>query len=274
MQAEAFILPFVLTFIAGISTAIGGLLAFFTTRTNTKFLSVALGFSAGVMIYISMIELFQHALAAFNHAQGDFLGKWYTTISFFGGMLIIALIDKLIPNFENPHEIKVVEDISEKENADYNRKDFKKLKRVGLLMALAITIHNIPEGLATFITALQDPALGIAIATAIAIHNIPEGIAVAVPVYYSTGSRSKAFWWASLSGFAEMAGALVGFLLLMPFLSETLFGALYASVAGIMVYISFDTLLPSAREYGENHLAVYGLIFGMLIMAISLNVLM
>jgi len=274
MQAEAFILPFVLTFIAGISTSIGGLLAFFTTRTNTKFLSVALGFSAGVMIYISMIELLQQALKSFNHAQGMFAGKWYTTVSFFAGMLIIALIDKLIPSFENPHEIKVVEDISEKENTSYHQKDFKKLKRVGLLMALAITIHNIPEGLATFITALQDPALGIAIATAIAIHNIPEGIAVAVPVYYSTESRSKAFWWATLSGFAEMAGALVGFLLLIPFLSETLFGALYASVAGIMVYISFDTLLPSAREYGENHLAVYGLILGMLIMAISLNVLM
>ncbi len=274
METESIIIAFLLTFIAGISTGIGSLLAFFTSKTNTKFLSVALGFSAGVMIYISMIELFQESLVYFNNSSGELMGKWLTILYFFGGIFIIALIDKLIPNFENPHEIKVVEDISEKENNAYPHKDFKKLKRVGFMMALAITIHNVPEGLATFIAALQDTTMGIAIAVAIAIHNIPEGIAVAVPIYYSTGSRKKAFLWSLLSGLSEMVGAIIGFLLLLPFLSDGLFGALYAIVAGIMVYISFDTLLPAAREYGENHLSVYGLVLGMLLMAVSLNILM
>lgn len=274
MSGEIYILPFVLTFIAGISTGIGGLLAFFTSKTNTRFLSVALGFSAGVMIYISMVELFQESLHFYTNVAGEMMAKWYTVIFFFGGMLVIALIDKLIPNFENPHEVRTVEEISEKDNDGFVKKDFKKLKRVGFVTALAITIHNVPEGLATFITALQDPATGIAIAFAIAIHNIPEGIAVAVPIYYSTGSRKKAFMWSLLSGLSEMAGAIIGFLILMPFLSDSLFGALYAVVAGIMVFISFDTLLPAAREYGENHLSVYGLILGMMVMAVSLNLLM
>jgi len=274
MEIKVYLFALLLTFIAGISTGIGSLLAFFTSKTNTKFLSVALGFSAGVMVYISMIELFQEALIFFNKATGIEQGKWYTIIFFFGGMLFIALIDKLIPNFENPHEVRVVEEISGEEHNSYHKKDFKKLKRVGLITALAITIHNIPEGLATFITALDNPTTGIAIAFAIAIHNIPEGIAVAVPIYYSTGSRKKAFLWSLLSGLSEMAGALIGLVILLPFLSESLFGALYALVAGIMVYISFDTLLPAAREYGENHLAVYGLILGMIVMAISLNILL
>jgi len=273
METQTYLFAFLLTFIAGISTGIGGLLAFFTTKTNTKFLSVSLGFSAGVMVYISMIELFQESLAFFNDARGENAGKWLTVMFFFGGMFIIALIDKLIPNFENPHEIKTVEQINEKDRKASPPKDFKKLKRVGLVTALAITIHNVPEGLATFITALQDPAMGIAIAIAIAIHNIPEGIAVAVPIYYSTGSKKKAFLWSLLSGLSELVGAIIGFLILMPFLSPMLFGALFAMVAGIMVFISFDTLLPAAREYGENHLAVYGLILGMLVMAISLNIL-
>ncbi|MDD3876240.1 MAG: zinc transporter ZupT [Bacteroidales bacterium] len=274
METQDILFAFLLTFIAGISTGIGSLLAFFTTKTNTKFLSVALGFSAGVMIFISMIELYQGSLDYFNSANGENSGKWLTIVFFFGGMFIIALIDKLIPNFENPHEIRMVEDMSEKNNSVDTSKNFKKLKRVGLVTALAITIHNVPEGLATFITALQEPTTGIAIAIAIAIHNIPEGIAVAVPIYYSTGSRKKAFFWSLLSGLSEMVGAILGFIILMPFLSAGLFGALYAIVAGIMVYISFDTLLPAAREYGENHLAVYGLILGMIVMAVSLNLLM
>ena len=141
---------------------------------------------------------------------------------------------------------------------------------MGLFTALAIGIHNFPEGLATFIAALNDTGLGIAIAVAIAIHNIPEGIAVSVPIYYATGSKKKAFWYSFSSGLAEPVGAMIGFLILMPFLSPLLFGMIFAGVAGIMVFISIDELLPAAQEFGEHHLSIYGLIAGMMVMAMSL----
>ena len=146
----------------------------------------------------------------------------------------------------------------------------KKLLRMGMFTALAVGIHNFPEGLATFVAALQEPTIAIPIAVAIAIHNIPEGIAVSVPVYYATGSRKKAFLYSFLSGLSEPIGALVGYLILMPIMSDVVFGIIFAGVAGIMVYISLDELLPSAEEYGEHHLSIYGLVAGMVVMALSL----
>ncbi|HSG67584.1 MAG TPA: zinc transporter ZupT [Bacteroidales bacterium] len=255
---------FGLTMFAGLSTGIGSVLAFFTKRTNTRFLSLALGFSAGVMIYVSFVEIFPKARIELSEAYGDSSGFWLTTAAFFAGIFIIAIIDKLIPSFENPHEIKMVEDIDKKDEGN------KKLMRMGIFTALAIGIHNFPEGMATFIAALQDPALGIAIAVAIAIHNIPEGIAVSVPIYYASGSRKKAFWYSFTSGLAEPVGAMLGFLILMPFLSPLMLGVIFAMVAGIMVFISIDELLPAAQEFGEHHLSVYGLIGGMMLMALSL----
>ena len=253
-----------LTLFAGLSTGIGSALAFFTKQTNTKFLSVALGFSAGVMIYVSFVEIFFKAKESLVEAIGYYPGTWVTVGSFFGGILLIAIIDKFIPSAENPHEIKKVED------AEKGPKKDKRLMRMGVFTALAIAIHNFPEGLATFIAALTDPGLGIAIAVAIAIHNIPEGIAVSVPIYYATGNKRKAFAYSFLSGLAEPVGALVGYFILLPFLSELTFGILFAGVAGIMVFISIDELLPAAREYGEHHLSIYGLIGGMAVMAVSL----
>ena len=144
---------------------------------------------------------------------------------------------------------------------------------MGLFTALAIAIHNFPEGLATFVAAIKDPHLGIAIAVAIAIHNVPEGIAVSIPIYYATGSRRKAFLYSFLSGLAEPIGALIGFFVLWRWMNDITFGLLFASVAGIMVYISLDELLPSAEKYGEHHLCIYGLISGMAVMAISLLLL-
>lgn len=253
-----------LTLFAGMSTGIGSVLAFFTKRTNTKFLSLALGFSAGVMIYVSFVEIFPKAKAALTESYGETSAFWFVTAAFFAGIFLIAIIDKLIPSFENPHEIRMVEDIDKKGEGK------SKLMRMGLFTALAIAIHNFPEGLATFIAALDDPTLGIAIAVAIAIHNIPEGIAVSVPIYYASGSRKKAFWYSFSSGLAEPVGALIGFLILMPFLSPLIFGVIFAAVAGIMVFISIDELLPAAQEFGEHHLSIYGLIAGMMVMAISL----
>lgn len=261
---QEILFAFGLTMFAGLSTGIGSLLAFFTKRTNTRFLSLSLGFSAGVMIYVSFIEIFPKAREELAAHSGEINGFWLTTAAFFGGILLIALIDRLIPSFENPHEIKKVEDINKAVG------DNQKLMRMGLFTALAIAIHNFPEGLATFIAALEDPGLGIAIAIAIAIHNIPEGIAVSVPIYYATGNKRKAFWYSFSSGLAEPVGAMVGFLILMPFLSPLLFGLIFAGVAGIMVFISIDELLPAAQEFGEHHLSIYGLIGGMIVMALSL----
>lgn len=266
METSSILFAFGLTLFAGLSTGIGSALAFLAKKTNTQFLSLSLGFSAGVMIYVSMIEIFFKAKESLIEVHGERLGSWITVASFFGGIFIIALIDKLIPSFENPHEIHKVEDI---EGSVQNAKK-KKLLKMGILSALAIAIHNFPEGLATFMAALNSPSLGIAIAVAIAIHNIPEGIAVSIPLYYATGSKKKAFIYSFLSGLAEPVGAIIGFLLLMPFLTDTLFGILFGAVSGIMVFISLDELLPTAREYGQPHTAIYGLIAGMIVMAVSL----
>lgn len=271
-DAQTLLMAFGLTLFAGLSTGLGSALAFFTRQTNTRFLSLSLGFSAGVMLYVSFVEILFKAREALTPDWGVAGGAWIATAAFFGGIAMIALIDKLVPGYENPHELHSIEEMDQRyETLPKNEAhDFVKLKRVGVFTALTIGIHNFPEGLATFTSALTDPALGVAIAVAIAIHNIPEGIAVSVPLYFATGSRSKAFRYSFLSGLAEPVGAVVGYALLMPFFSPTVFGVLFASVAGIMVFISLDELLPAAREFGEPHMAIYGLIAGMAVMAVSL----
>jgi ZIP family zinc transporter len=265
MEQSHVLFAFGLTLLAGLSTGIGSALSLLTKKTNTRFLSVALGFSAGVMIYVSFVEIFMKAKESLTAALGEKPGTWATVGGFFLGILLIALIDKMIPQAENPHEVHTVEEMDGKSESHKSN-----LMRMGLFTALAIGIHNFPEGLATFTAAIKDPNLGIPIAIAIAIHNIPEGIAVAVPIFYATGSRKKAFWLSFLSGLSEPVGALIGYLLLSRFFNDVLFGVIFASVAGIMVYISLDELLPSAREYGEHHLAIYGLLAGMAVMALSL----
>ncbi|MDL2286466.1 zinc transporter ZupT [Desulfococcaceae bacterium OttesenSCG-928-F15] len=259
---------FALTAVAGLSTGIGSLIALFAKETNHKFLAVSLGFSAGVMVYISTIEIFPEARASLSIHLGEKLGYSMTVAAFFAGILLIAIIDKLIPEAQNPHEMKAP--LGDKKDMPVHK---GKLMRTGLFTALAIGIHNFPEGLATFVAALQEPTLAIPIVIAIAIHNIPEGISVAVPIYYATGSRKKAFLFSFASGLAEPVGALVGFLILLPFMNELAFGLLFALTAGIMVFISFDELLPAAQEYGEHHLAVYGLVAGMALTALSLLLL-
>lgn len=263
---------FGLTVFAGLSTGIGSLIALFAKKTNTKFLSVSLGFSAGVMIYVSMIEIFAKAKDSLSLALGDRMGAALTVATFFGGMLLIAVIDKLVPKEQNPHELRSIED--QTQDAPPAQSSEHKLMRTGLFTALAIAIHNFPEGLATFVSALQEPSLAIPIVVAIAIHNIPEGIAVSVPIYYATQDKKKAFFYSFASGLSEPIGAIVGYLLLMPFMNEVTYGLIFAAVAGIMVFISFDELLPAAREYGEHHLSIYGLIIGMFVMAVSLVLFM
>lgn len=264
MGSENVLFALGLTLFAGLSTGIGSLLSLLSKKYNPKFLAGSLGFSAGVMIYVSLVEIFAKAKISLTEAHGPQLGHAYTVIAFFSGIAIIAIIDKLIPSYENPHEIKNLK--SETMSAG----DSKKLLRMGMFSALAIAIHNFPEGLATFMGAMTNPTLGISIAVAIAIHNIPEGIAVSVPIQYATKSRKKAFWLSLLSGISEPVGAIIGYFLLRNLFNESTFGIVFALVAGIMVYISLDELLPTAEEYGEHHIAIGGLIAGMAVMAGSL----
>lgn len=258
---------FCITLFAGLSTGIGSCIAFFTKKTNKGFLSLSLGFSAGVMIFVSFVDLYPTAQ---NYIALAFpkSANLYTAFAFFGGIAVIALIDKIIPTYENPHEIRDVESMQENFGE-------RKLIRMGILSALAIAIHNFPEGMATFVSALIDPSIALPIALAIALHNIPEGIAVSVPIYFATGSRKKAFLYSFLSGLSEPIGAIVGFFLIITFvgLNATILGVLFAFVAGIMVFISLDELLPTAQAYGAHHLSIYGLIAGMALMALSLIIL-
>lgn len=258
-------LAILLTLFAGACTGIGAVLSFFTHRDNTKVLSCALGLSAGVMIYISFMEMLPHATEMLSIDNSAISAKLWTLVTFLGGIALIALIDKLVPEDENPHEMHDL--------AELSRPDNHHLKRTGMMLALAIGIHNFPEGMATFISALDGLDVALPIVIAIAIHNIPEGIAVSVPIYQATGNKRKAFRYSLLSGLAEPVGALFGMLFLLPFWSPTVNAICLSVVAGIMVYISFDELLPSSEKHGHHHLAITGVIIGMALMGITLVLL-
>ncbi|MDR2813482.1 MAG: zinc transporter ZupT [Prevotellaceae bacterium] len=264
MESSSFLFALLLTLFAGCSTGVGSALAFFAKKTNTKFLATALGFSAGVMVYVSFVELFPQAQELLLAGSSAF-PKLSVVAAFFAGIALIFLIDMLIPKSENPHEVHLVEEM--------HRSNPDRLKQTGALMALAIGIHNFPEGIATFASAYLSPEIAIPVAVAIAIHNIPEGIAVSVPIYYATGSRKKAFWYSFLSGMAEPVGGLIGYFLLLPFLSPCSLGLVMAGVAGIMVFVSVDELIPAAERYGEHHYAIFGFVGGMALMALSLLML-
>ena len=268
-----------LTLIAGSATGIGGALVLFKKKISSNFLAGALGLSAGVMIFISLAELFPEAQAMIA-GTGMPHGKAFVLIAFFVGMGLITLIDFAIPEYENPHEASglsldsrtaAVGVLEQTGNA-------KALHRLGLMSALAIAVHNFPEGIATFIGALNDPEMGAGITFAIAIHNIPEGIAVAIPIYYATKSKGKALLYATLSGMSEPVGALLCYAIASVFGIELTGGSpafplVLAAVAGIMIYISLDELLPTAEKYGKHHIAIAGVVGGMAIMGISLLIM-
>jgi len=247
-----------LTMVAGLSTGIGSAIAYFIKRPKIVYLAFALGLSAGVMVYISFMEMLPDAM--------ETMGEAWALLVFFVGIGVMALVDLVIPEPENPHNF---EDMDQPRVAQGSHK----LMRTGLFTALAIGVHNFPEGLATFAAALSDVKLGVFIAIAIAIHNIPEGIAVSVPIFYATNSRKKAFLYSFLSGVSEPVGALLGYLLLMPFLTPMVLAGTLAFVAGVMIYIALDELLPTAHQYGHGHLVIGGVVLGMIIMAASLLML-
>jgi ZIP family zinc transporter len=269
-----------LTLIAGGATGIGGALVLFKKKISSNFLAGALGLSAGVMIFISLAELFPEAQAEITATGATKYGEALTLLAFFAGMGVIMLIDFLVPEYENPHEateLSLDARTSATSMLDQTG-NAKALHRLGIMSALAIAIHNFPEGIATFIGALNNPQMGTGITFAIALHNIPEGIAVAIPIYYATRSKGKALLMATLSGFSELIGALLCIIVTGIFGVELadggpVFPLILAAVAGIMVYISLDELLPTAEKYGKHHIAIAGVISGMAIMGISLLIL-
>lgn len=261
-----------LTFLAGLSTAIGSAIALLGKSGDRRFLSVATGFSAGVMLYVAFVEILVKGESHLAERFGERIGGWLNVGSFFAGMAVIAIIDQLVPSGQNPHETHA--------EAVGQHASNQSLLRTGLLTALAVTIHNFPEGLATFLAVLQDPKVGVAIAVAVALHNIPEGVSVSAPILSATGSKRKAFLYSALSGLAEPAGALaaLGALALVhrgdgPLVPPELLGISFGGVAGIMVYISLDELLPTSRAYGKGHDSLLGLMAGMAAMALSLLLL-
>lgn len=261
-----FSIAFALTMLAGLTTAIGGAIAFVTQKSNLKALSLGLGFSAGVMLFISLVDIIPGAedLLKINYPNKY---QWMVYLGFVAGILISVLIDYFLPDHVDTEELMHPDDPQISSHNHY------KLKRAGFMTAVAICIHNFPEGMATFLTTTQNVTLGVSVAMAIAIHNIPEGIAVALPIYHATGKKRYAMLYAALSGITEPIGALVGMLIFGMFVPNMLVGVLMASVAGIMTYISFDTLLPLAKEYGNWHLSIVGIMSGVLFIWLSLILL-
>jgi len=254
------ILALIMTVLAGLSTSIGGLIAFMVKKDDMRVLALGLSFSAGVMIYISFMEILPQSIAKFAHNfESHKMAAAVAIAVFFGGALITALIDQLVP-----------EHISHEMMETGHKHSKKSIGKVGVMTALALCIHNFPEGLAVFAAGMDSLAFSIPIAFAIALHNVPEGISVALPIYNATGSRKKAFWWATASGLAEPVGAVAGFILIGSLADGMTLGVLFALIAGIMVFIALDELLPTAQEYGNGHQSILGVFSGMAVMAVSL----
>ena len=273
---------FGLTLLAGLSTGIGSLIGLGTSRPNPAWLTLSLGFSAGAMVFVSLVEILPKARLVLTPLLGSRWGYGAAVLAFFTGVAAMAIVDGWLPVHEpsqaighlhTPRDAAPAPTLREGMHPSATPANRRRLVRMGLFAALAMAIHNFPEGLATFLGALSNPRLGVSIAVAIAIHNIPEGLAVSAPVYFATGSRRKAFWLSFLSGLAEPLGGLLGFLVFRSFPNPLMFGLVFAGVAGVMVYVSLDELLPAAREYGAHHLSISSLMAGMAVMALSLVLL-
>jgi zinc transporter, ZIP family len=266
-----------LTLLAGLATGVGSALAFFAKRTNLRLLAQSLAFSAGVMLYVSFVEILPKAAGELSGHYSRTAAGWLANAGFFGGILAMALIDYLVPSAENPHELRTDVDLLALKRGGVGAAAMPdgtpSLKRIGFLTAAAIAIHNFPEGMATYLAALDDPHTGVAIAVAVALHNIPEGISVAVPIFYATGRRGRAFVLSFLSGLAEPLGGLVAAFALGWLLPPHAMGLVFASVAGVMVYVSIDELLPTAHRYGHSHEVLACIAGGMAVMAVSLLML-
>ncbi len=265
------IFAFSLTLLSALATVIGSFIGISTKRTNTKFLSMALGFSGGIMLYLSFVEILGEARESLEVGLGE-NGDLIAVIGFFSGMLLIALLDKILPHMEEGEHIDYKKDIHDMGEHDREHA-MKCLYRMGIFSALTIGIHNFPEGISTFMSALKDPTMGISVAVAIGIHNVTVGMAIAIPIYFATGDKKKAVLYSLFTAICAPIGALLAYFFLNSYLNEVVFGVIFSAVAGIMVFISLDEILPTAEKYGEHHYVIYGVISGMIVMAISLLIL-
>ncbi len=261
ISLSTLLIAFAVTAAAGLATVLGSALVFISKTPSPRLLAFGLAFAGGAMVYISLTEIMTKSTDTFALSYGQNLGFTFSTLAFLAGVFLIVAIDRLIPH---PHEgLDTQDPLFQERNREH-------IKRIGLLTAIAITAHNFPEGLATFFAMLESPTLGLPLALAIAIHNIPEGISIAIPVYFATNSKGWAFTASLLSGLAEPLGALIGYLLLAPFMSNAVFGTVFGVIAGVMVFLALDELLPAAKRYSQGHETVYGLVSGMSILALSL----
>jgi ZIP family zinc transporter len=261
LLSEEGLLALSITLLAGLSTVLGGLAVLRADRSDPRLLALALAFAGGAMVYVSLVEIFGKSVVTLSEVHGEWRGHALATLALFAGIGALAVLDRLLPN---PHvDLGGARPVAEGTD----------MARVGLLAAAAITAHNLPEGMATFFATLDDPAVGASLAVAIALHNVPEGISIAVPVFYATGSRRKAVLATGVAGFAEPVGAVLGYLVLAPFLSPTLLGLLFGAIAGVMVFLALDELLPAAKRQSAGHETTYGMVGGMALLALSLVLL-
>lgn len=273
---KSFLIALIFSTLAGLSTVLGGLVTFFIKKNSLKFLSFGLGLSAGVMIFISLVDLYPEAKEQIVAQMGNNLA-WLTVLFFALGMLVAILIDYFVPDHiqENMFnkQIGANEQNIDSTNCEENENaviSIGKIKKAGIITTVIVAVHNFPEGLATFFTTTQNATLGLGIVIAIAIHNIPEGMAISIPVYQATHSKRKAFWYSFLSGMAEPVGGVIGFFLVKAFFPDICLGVLFSFVAGIMTYISIDTLLPLSKDYDTGHYSISGVSLGLILMGITL----
>lgn len=264
MDISNVLMSFGLTLIVGLTMGIGSFISFFAKETNKRFLALSLSFSAGIMVYVAFMAILPEGLELIEENLGHETGHTIGLVAFFSGMIIVAIIEKLVHILGGDHD-------HHHSGHHHIHTEGDHLNKLGIVSAIAIAVHNLPEGLAIFTAGLNDISLAIPIALAVVMHNIPLGMAISIPIYYSSKSRKKAFAYTILVGLCQPLGAILGYLLLYKFFSDVLFGILFAMIAGIMIFVAVDELLPTSQRYEDHHISVYGFIVGMMVMAISLS---
>lgn len=233
---------------AGISTLLGGLVVYFKFKDKNSFIAFALSFSLSVMISLSIFELLPDSFITLSSRFGLLVGIIFTTVMFLVGKFLVTKINKKLALLHN------------KDN----------LYRVGLLSMIALMLHNFPEGIATFMASYNDLSAGISLGIAIMLHNIPEGISISVPIYYATGSKKRGVIYSLISGLAEPLGAILAFIVLKNYINEITIALVIVIVAGIMITISINEMLPEVNSYNKKNISILGMIIGVILVIVNL----
>ena len=220
---------------------------FIKIKNKDKVIASSLAFASGVMLSVSITDLIPESI---HMLKNYFNGQIVILLSFIFmliGIITSSLIDKYLPTI-----------------------NYQNLYRVGIISMLAIILHNIPEGIATFISTTKDTSLGISLATSIALHNIPEGISISIPIYYSTKSKFKALFYTFISALSEPIGAILTYLFLLPLITDTLLGLLFSFIAGIMLQISLMELLKESLNYNYKQQTKLFFLIGIIFMLLKI----